>query len=115
MNSSRQALPFLGLPTRPAESIRNLAGVLDALAPAAEVARLVLLVAEFHVWDLDGHGGIVQHDRQNRNARADRRLEIEACHAEGRIAHEVDAEFLGRSDLGADHQHVGLPGSSRRA
>ena len=58
---------------------RSRSGSLDALAPAAELARqcrvvaaevagLVLLVAELHVRDLDRHGRVVEHDGADRDA-----------------------------------------------
>jgi len=53
---------------------------------------------------LDRHRRVVEHDRRDRNAAAHRGLEIEAGHAEGGVAHEVDAEFVGGGDLGADRQ-----------
>ena len=54
--------------------------------------------------DLDRHRVVVEHDGADRHARAHGRLEVEAGHAERRIAHEVDAELVGIGDLGADRQ-----------
>ncbi|MGC2202071.1 MAG: hypothetical protein WA633_18285 [Stellaceae bacterium] len=55
---------------------------------------------------LDRHCRIVQHDRQDRDAAAHRRLEIEPGHAKGGVAHEVDTEFVGRSDLGGNYANI---------
>jgi hypothetical protein len=52
----------------------------------------------------DRHRRIVQDDRQDRDAATGRRLEIESRHPERRVAHEVDAELVGRGDLGADRE-----------
>ena len=57
-----------------------------------------------HRMRLDRHARIVEDDRRDRDAAARRRLEIEAGHAKGRIAHKVDAELVGCADLGADRE-----------
>ena len=45
-----------------------------------------------------------KHDRRDRDAAARGGLEIEAGHAKRRVAHEIDAELVGRGDLGADRE-----------
>ena len=52
----------------------------------------------------DRHRRVVQDDRQDRDPAARRGLEIEAGHPERCVAHEVDAEFVGCGDLGADRE-----------
>ena len=71
---------------------------------AAEVACPVALVRQRHRVGLDRHRRVVEHDRRDRDAAAHRRLEIEPGHPEGGVAHEVDAELVGRGDLGADDE-----------
>src|SRR5580704_14556200 len=104
-----------GLAAGAQDRVADLRRVFDPLAPpaeiagdvgviAAEVARPVPLVRQRHRMGLDRHRRIVQYDRQDRDAAPRRRLEIEAGHAERRIAHEVDAELIGCGDLGADRE-----------
>src|SRR5437763_445047 len=69
---------------------------------AADVTGAVLVVRDDEVRNLDGHGGVVQHDGENGDPAAHSRLEVETGHAEGGVAHEIDAELVGRGELGAD-------------
>src|SRR2546428_2071179 len=88
-------------------------GSLAPLAPAAhgapqmgvapaDVTGAVLVVRHDEVRDLDGHGRVVEHDGEDGRPAAHRGLEIEPGHAEGGVAHEVDAELLRSGELGAD-------------
>src|SRR6202040_228856 len=52
----------------------------------------------------DGHRRVIEHDGEDRDPAAHRGLEIEPGHAEGGVAHEVDAELLGGGELGPDDQ-----------
>src|SRR5438876_642595 len=63
------------------------------------------------VWDLDGHGRVVEDDGENGDPAAHRGLEIEPGHAEGGVAHEIDVELVGRGELGADDEAE--PGAER--
>src|SRR5207245_11782928 len=74
----------------------------QARGAPADVAGAVLVVRDDEVRDLDGHGRVVEHDRADRNPAAHGRLEVEPRHAEGGVAHEVDAELVGGGQLGAD-------------
>src|SRR5204862_3689989 len=71
----------------------------------------VLVVRDDEVWDLDGHGRVVEHDGENGDPAAHGRLEIEPGHAEGGVAHEIDAELVGGGQLGADDEAE--PGAER--
>src|SRR5260370_42121731 len=104
-----------GLAAGAQDRVADLRRVIDALAPAAEVARNVRIIAaevacpvalvrQRHRMGLDRHRRVVQDDRQDRDAATRRGLEIETGQPERRIAHEVDAEFVGCGDLGADRE-----------
>src|ERR1700704_4887743 len=84
----QRRLPALGGLSRPGEGARNVLGPLDPLAPTAQgapqvrvaptdVARAVLVVRHDEVRDLDSHAGVVEHDGEDGNPAAHRRLEIE--------------------------------------
>src|SRR5207244_10022990 len=77
----------------------------------ADVTGAVLVVRDDEVRDLDGHGRVVEHDGEDGDPAAHRRLEIEPGHAEGGVAHEVDAEFVRGGELGADDEAE--PGAER--
>src|SRR5438309_3311383 len=109
----QRRLPAVGRFARSREGAGDVLGLLDALAPAAhrapqvrvapaDVAGAVLVVRDDEVRDLDGHGRVVEHDGADRNPAAHGRLEVEPGHAEGGVAHEVDAELVGGGQLGAD-------------
>src|SRR5690606_36082124 len=94
----------------PQERRLDLARLGDALRPAtqrlvdvgvvaAQVARAEEVVRSFHVARLDGHAAVVEHHGENGNVRAHRGFEIEPRHAERRVAHEVHAELVRRSEL----------------
>ena len=53
---------------------------------------------------LGGHEVVVEDDGEARDVAADGGFEIETGHAEGGVAHEVDAEFFRRGELGAHDQ-----------
>src|SRR5260370_14014441 len=100
----QRRLPALGGLSRSREGARDVLGPLDPLAPAphrapqvrvaaADVARAVLVVRDDEVRDLDGHSRVVEYDGEDRNPAAHPGLEIEPGHAEGGVAHEVDAEL----------------------
>ena len=57
-----------------------------------------------HLPGLNGHGGVVQHHGDDRDIAADGGLKVQPDHAEGGVAHEVDAYLLGSGQLGADGQ-----------
>src|SRR6516225_4892951 len=108
-------LPVLVLPAGAQDRVTDLGGILHPLAPpaeiaadigvvAAEVTRPIALVRQCHRMGLDRHRRVVQHDRRNRDAAAHRGLEIEARHTEGGVAHDVDAELVGCGNLGADRE-----------
>src|SRR3989442_7715143 len=118
----QRRLAALGGLARSGESAGDVLGPLDPLAPAAhgapqirvapaDVAGAVLVVRDNEVRDLDGHGRVVEHDGENGDPAAHRRLEIEPGHAEGGVAHEVDAELVGSGELGADDEAE--PGAER--
>src|SRR5207248_2379977 len=118
----QRRLPVLGGLARAGKRAGDVVGLLDALAPAAhgptqirvapaDVTGAVLVVRDDQMRDLDGHGRVVEDDGENRNPAAHRRLEIEPGHAEGGVAHEVDAELVRGGELGADHEAE--PGAQR--
>src|SRR2546428_713202 len=118
----QRRLAALGGLARSGESAGDVLGPLDALTPAAhgapqirvapaDVTGAVLVVRDDEVRDLDGHGRVVEHDGENGDPAAHRRLEIEPGHAEGGVAHEVDAELVGGGELGADDEAE--PGAER--
>src|SRR5205807_6317832 len=79
-------------------------GAPQTRGPPADITCAVLVVRDDEVWDLDGHGRVVEHDGENGNPAAHGRLEIEPGHAEGGVAHEVDSEFVRGRELGADDE-----------
>src|SRR6266567_4754702 len=91
----RGLLDALGLPAHRAAHVR--------VAPA-DVSRAVAVVGDDQRVPLDRHRGVVQDDGGDGDAAADGRLEIEARHAEGGVAHEIHAELVGRRELGAHDQ-----------
>src|SRR2546421_1896578 len=118
----QRRLPALGGLARAGEGVGDILGPLDPLAPAAhgapqirvasaDITRAVLIVRDDEVRDLDGHGRVVEHDGENGDPAAHGRLEIEPGHAEGGVAHEIDAELVGGGELGADDEAE--PGAER--
>src|SRR2546423_3761967 len=111
----QRRLAALGGLARAGEGAGDVLGPLDPLAPAAHgapqirvasanVTGAVLGVRDDEVRDLDGHGRVVEHDGEDGDSAAHRRLEIEPGHAEGGVAHEIDAELVGGGELGADDE-----------
>src|SRR5262245_17308481 len=68
------------------------------------IAGAVTLMRYHQGMPLDGHSRVVEDHRGDGNAAAHGGFKIESGHAEGRIAHEVDAEFFWRCKLGADNE-----------
>jgi len=64
--------------------------------------RALLQAVEAAEERLDGFGPKPRHLAQTAAAR--RRLEIQPRHAERRVAHEVHAELVGRTHLGANRE-----------
>ena len=106
---------ILVLPAGAQDRIADLAGVFDALAPPAkiapdigvvapEIAGAIAIMRQLHRVGLDRHRRIIQHDGRDRNPAARGGLKIEAGHAKGGVAHEIDAELVGGGDFGADHE-----------
>ena len=103
-NEFQQAcLPVFRGPLRPKNGVADIIGIFDTLAPAAEfagdsrvisaeISRVVFLVAQLHVRDLDRHRRIVEHDRAHRNACSRSRLDIEteSCREMSRPRADLD-------------------------
>ena len=68
---------------------------------AADGHRAVLLVRDLELVALGAHDAVVEHDRENGDLVARRRLDIHAGHADGGVAHDVDAKLVGRRQLRA--------------
>src|SRR5206468_1868824 len=118
----QRRLPALRRLPRSSERAGDVLGLLDALAPAAhgapqiriapaDVTGAIFVVRDDEVRDLDGHRRVVEDDGEDGNPAAHRGLEIEPGHAEGGVAHEVDAELVGGGELGADGEAE--PGAER--
>ena len=50
------------------------------------------------------HAPVVQNHGGDGNACASRCFNVQAGHAEGAISHQVETEFVGMGEFGADHQ-----------
>src|SRR6202021_987239 len=66
---------------------------------AGDVGAAILLCADRHYLQLDGHGEVVQKDGENRDALAHRRLEVHPREANRCIAPNIDAKFVWRRQL----------------
>ncbi len=98
-----------------ATALRDLGGRGDALGVQAEGPRHLRVLAGDvgagealtgggHDPVLHRHGGVVEQDRQDRDAGARAGLEVHARHADGGGAPHVDAQPLGLRELGAHRQ-----------
>ena len=79
----------------------NVEALGDLGVVAADRHRAVLLVGDFQHVALGAHDAVVEHHGQDRDLVARRRLDIHAGHADGGVAHHVDAELFRLGELGA--------------
>ena len=77
-------------------------GELGVIAP--HIYGVVFFRGRLHDVALRRHDRIVENDGEYGDAIARRRLKIHPGHADGRIAHDVDADFFRRGDFGAHGQ-----------
>ena len=71
---------------------------------AGHVEHVKLLAGSLILAGVGGHVAVVQDDGRDRCAGADGRFDVQTGHAKGAVAHEIEAELLGFSELRADHQ-----------
>lgn len=103
---------FLRDAARADERGADLLRVLDALGAATQRTRQIRVVAAQvtrpesllgfqHARGLDSHGVVVGDDGNDGDSAAHGGLEVQPSHAERGVAHPVDANLVGRSELGA--------------
>jgi NitT/TauT family transport system permease protein len=68
---------------------------------AADRQRAVFLGRELEHVALGRHDAVVEHDGEDGDAVARRGLDVHAGHADGRVAHDVDAKLVRRRELRA--------------
>ena len=66
---------------------------------ACHVGEAELLTGRWVAARVGSHAAVVQQDRRDRRSGADRSLDVQARHAEGAVAHEIDAELVGLCQL----------------
>ena len=71
---------------------------------AGHVGHVELLARHRIAARVGGHVAVVQEHGGDGRAGADGGFDVQTGHAEGAIAHEVQAELVGLGELGADHQ-----------
>src|ERR1035441_3015272 len=71
---------------------------------AGDVGASILLCADRHYLQLDGHGEVVQKDGQNGDALAHRRLQVHPREANRCIAPNINTKFIRRRQLRTHRQ-----------